>query len=314
MIRAADLFAGWGGFTLGATRAGVDVVWAANHSPLAVDVHRMNHPLTHHECQDLRQADWTTLPSFELLLASPACQGNSRASQSRRRPYHDAMRATAWAVVDCADVTAPEAILVENTLDLRLWRLYPNWCGALRALGYEVAEHIVEASHLGVPQRRKRLFVTATRRPLPLLDLERVAERPFGPEIDLGAPGWRPVRNASPGAQARIARGRQRCGRRFLSQHVTNHPGVPLDEPIRTITTQNHWVLVDGDAYRPLIDRELARGMSFPDTFAWPDGLSRVDVITGLGNAVPPLMAEEVVRAVVRSAFGSQRRPRAEAA
>lgn len=110
-MRAIDLFSGWGGFTLGAEQAGARVVWAANHWPVAVDVHARNHPHVAHVCQDLRQADWTQLPRFDLLLASPACQGHSRASQPRRRQYHDEMRATAWAVVDCADVTDPLAIV-----------------------------------------------------------------------------------------------------------------------------------------------------------------------------------------------------------
>ena len=48
---------------------------------------------------DLRQADWTTLPEYDLLCASPACQGHSPASQPRRRLYHDALRATAFAVI-----------------------------------------------------------------------------------------------------------------------------------------------------------------------------------------------------------------------
>lgn len=71
MTRAVDLFAGWGGFTEGAERVpGVEVLWAANHWPLAVEAHALNHPGTAHSCQDLQQADWTQLPDYELLLAS----------------------------------------------------------------------------------------------------------------------------------------------------------------------------------------------------------------------------------------------------
>lgn len=115
-IRAIDLFAGWGGFTLGAELAGVRVVWAANHWPRAVEVHAANHPGVEHVCQDLRQADWTALPAFDLLLGGPACQGHSEAGQpARARGHvHDAERATAWAVVDCAEATSPRAIVVEN--------------------------------------------------------------------------------------------------------------------------------------------------------------------------------------------------------
>ncbi len=57
-MKAIDLFAGAGGFSTGATMAGVQVVWAANHWPAAVQVHANNHPTTQHVCQDLQQADW----------------------------------------------------------------------------------------------------------------------------------------------------------------------------------------------------------------------------------------------------------------
>ena len=302
MMRAIDLFAGWGGFSLGATRAGVDVVWAANHWRIAVDVHARNHPLTEHACQDLHQADWTTLPRFDLLLASPACQGHSPASQPRRRPKHDADRSSAWAVVDCADATEPTAIIVENVPRLRAWRLYSQWLEALRALGYHVAEHLLDASRCGVPQRRRRLFVTATRRPVAIAGPD-LAEVPFSTCLDDAAGGWRPVSSAPPASRARIEAGRARFGRRqFLSQSVTGHRGTSLDGPINTITTKNQWRLVDGDVYRVVTERELARGQALPDTFSWPAELPRNVVIKGIGNAVPPPMATYVVRAVMEAA------------
>lgn len=299
-MKAIDLFAGFGGFTTGAEMAGVRVVWAGNHWPLAVDVHARNHPSTQHVCQDLRQADWSALPAFSLLLASPACQGHSSASQPKRRGYHDAMRATAWSVVDCADATQPRALVVENVSSFRAWRLYPTWRAALETLGYRLTELELNAARHGVPQRRKRLFVVclrgrrAFRYASPLS-----AEVPFEPCLETPDPGgWRLIdRDASPGARDRIRAAQKRSGRRCLVQHVTNHPGVPLDQAIRTITTKAHWVLVDGDAYRDLTGRELARGMSFPDSFELPEA-PHSHVVRGLGNAVPPLLARDLILAV----------------
>jgi DNA (cytosine-5)-methyltransferase 1 len=302
-LRAIDLFAGWGGMTLGAKMAGARVVWAANHWPLAVDTHALNHPGTAHACQDLRQADWSSLPAFELLLAAPACQGHSSASQPKRRAYHDAMRATAWSVVDCADVTQPSAIVVENVPSFRRWRLYRTWLSALRKLGYTLTEQVLDASHHGVPQIRRRLFVVGTRKRRPVIvPASSPVALPFGDCVDWMAPGWRLVTSASDGAQVRIAAARARGLKRFLVQHVTGHSGVPLDEPIRTITTKDQWAIVVGDGYRPLTLRELARGMSFPDDYRWPEGLARNVVTLGLGNAVPPLLARDVVAAVQEAA------------
>lgn len=74
--------------------AGAEVVWAANHWPVAVEWHAANHPDTVHACQDLHQADWRTVPPHDLLLASPACQGHAKA-RGKERPHHDAERSTA---------------------------------------------------------------------------------------------------------------------------------------------------------------------------------------------------------------------------
>lgn len=302
-MRAVDLFSGFGGFTCGAQQAGVEVVWAANHWPLAVEVHAANHPTVQHACQDLRQADWTALPRFDLLLAAPACQGHSPASQPKRRAYHDAMRATAWAVVDCADVTEPRALVVENALAFRRWRLYPLWLEALARLGYRVTEHVRCATRHGVPQRRERLFLVGLRTSRRIADpLSFAAERSFGECLEEPDPGgWRAISAASPGARDRMRGAQKRTGRRCLVQHVTNHPGVPLHEAIRTITTKDHWVLVNGDAYRKLTPRELARGMGFPDSYAIPE-LPRVSMVRGLGNAVCPPVARDLVAAVREAA------------
>lgn len=301
-MKAIDLFAGWGGFTLGATQAGVDVVWAANHWPLAVEAHELNHPGTKHECQDLRQANWTELPEYDLLLAAPACQGHSSASQPKRRRYHDALRATAWAVVDCVDQTEPKAVLVENVPSFTRWRLYPLWRQALETLGYYVTEHRIMATRFGVPQRRERLFVAASRkRPVSLIAPE-VDEPGFGPCIDWNEGKWRPVAKAGVRARERIAEGRRRHGRRFITQHVTGHKGVSLDEPIRTVTCQDQWAIVDGDHYRPLTVRETARAMGFPDTYGWPERARRRDAIKGLGNAVCPPVATGLVEQLAGAA------------
>jgi DNA (cytosine-5)-methyltransferase 1 len=300
-MAAVDLFAGWGGFTAGAWAAGVDVVWAANHWQLAVDVHAANHLGVEHVCQDLRQADWTSLPPYDLLLAAPACQGHSSASRSKRRPYHDAMRATAWAVVDCVEVTQPRAFVVENVPDFRAWNLYSIWLAALRRLGYAVSETIVRASYVGVPQRRDRLFVIGSRTGRPIrLAIPEVAEPAFGPCIDWSAPGWRSITEAQRDARARIEAARTRFSR-SLVQHVTGHRGISLLEPIRTITAKDQWIVVDGARYRPLTMREIARGMGFPEHYTWPEGLPRWAVVRGFGNAVCPPVARTVITQIAEA-------------
>ena len=319
-MKAIDLFAGWGGFTLGAESAGIEVVAAANHWPLAVEAHTLNHPnVGLHLCQDLRQADWTALPDYELLLASPACQGHSQAAQpsrarsGRTRSYHDALRATAWAVIDCAEATMPKAIVVENVPDFLAWgpphdkrsgAMFRHWCAALELLGYHVQIERFTASHFGVPQRRDRAFIVATRKGQDLdMGFEKTAEPGFGPSVDWGQGDWTRIADIpdyKPAARRRVTIAAERFGRATV-QHVTHHRGLHLDEPLRTITTKDQWAVVDGDRYRPLTVRETARAMGFPDHYAWPDRARRGDLIRGLGNAVCPPVAQAVVARVAEA-------------
>lgn len=309
-MRAIDLFAGWGGFTEGATQAGLDVVWAANHWQLAVDAHAKNHPGTKHVCQDLRQANWATVPDYELLLASPACQGHSQAAQpsrarsERTRRTHDALRSTALAIIDCVDQTRPKALIVENVPDFKKWgkvpgdgKMYAWWCQGLELLGYKLAELRLIASHFGVPQRRDRLFVVGVREDLkmPNLDFVKGAEPGFGDSCQWETGTWsRIADHRYPMAKARLQIASERFGLSMV-QHVTGHKGLPVTDPIRTITKQDQWHLVKGDLHRLLTIRETARAMGFRDDYGWPSYATRGDMIDGLGNAVCPPVARALI-------------------
>jgi DNA (cytosine-5)-methyltransferase 1 len=308
-MRAIDMFAGWGGFTSGAEAAGASVVWAGNHWKLAVEAHAANHPNTLHVCQDLQQTDWSLLPAYDLLLASPACQGHSQAAQPVRkaqglvRKQHDDLRATAWAVISCVDATRPKAVVVENVVDFTRWELFDLWLACFSKLGYQVEQKVALATDHGVPQRRKRVVIVATLGQLPDLTFDRPAVEPaFGPCVQWAEGRWRRVADAPAGAQQRMRRAVRNHGSRVISQHVTGHPGVPLDQAVRTITTKDQWVVVNGDVYRPFTTREYARAMGFCDTYRWPDGATRTDCIRGLGNAVPPPMAEAFVHRIMDAA------------
>jgi len=74
MFTAIDLFSGFGGWTRGGVDPGLQILWAANHWPAAVEWHTKNNPDTQHVCQDLHQADWSKVPKHDVMLTSPCCQ------------------------------------------------------------------------------------------------------------------------------------------------------------------------------------------------------------------------------------------------
>lgn len=304
-MKAVDLFAGAGGFTTGAEMAGCRVVWAANHWRAAVEIHAANHPATVHACQDLHQTDWTTVPVHDLLMASPACQGHSRA-RGKDRPHHDAMRSTAWAVVSAAECHRPAVVLVENVPDFTRWALFPAWCAAMTALGYAIAPHLIDAADHGVPQHRERLFLVLTRSKHPLeLKLPRRAHVPASSVIDFGAAGWSPIHKPgrSLATLQRIAAGRARFGDRFVMPYYGSGSGLTgrsLGRPIGTITTKARWGVVDGDRMRMTNIPENRDFMGFPLGYLLPASVAEANLM--LGNAVCPKVARDVIRAIREAA------------
>src|SRR5690625_7771613 len=136
-MRVIDLFAGAGGFSTGATMAGAEVVWAANHWPEAVRYHAKNHPDAEHVTQDLHQADWEQVPPHDLMLASPCCQGHSRRrGKETGTPRPDPSRPTAWTVGSAAESHRPRARMAERVPRSTRRSPYPAWKMALAPLGY----------------------------------------------------------------------------------------------------------------------------------------------------------------------------------
>lgn len=304
-LKAIDLFAGAGGFSTGATMAGVDVVYAANHWQMAVDFHARNHPRAEHQCQDLHQADWSRLPRHDIGLASPACTGHSPA-RGKDKPHHDLQRSTAWAVVSCAEHNREEFWVVENVPAFQNWLLYPSWLDAMKRLGYAVAPHIIDAADHGVPQHRERLFLVCSRSKSPLyLRLPRREHVPVDSIIEWDHPKWtrinRPGRSLN--TLARIASGRERYGRRFVAPFYGSGSGLTgrsIHRPVGTITTIDRWAIIDGDRMRMMQRNEVRRAMGFPDDYHLPS--THKETIHMLGNAVCPPVPRDILLAIQEQA------------
>jgi DNA (cytosine-5)-methyltransferase 1 len=301
-VRAVDLFAGAGGWSEGATQAGVRVVAAANHWPIAVESHSRNHPETEHHCQDLNLLDPAAYPAFDLMLASPSCQGHSIA-RGTEKARHDASRATAWCVVNTADLRRPSALLVENVPEFQAWSLFPVWCAALERLGYHLTIHTFDAADFGVPQNRRRLFIAGSLRAPIRLEAPNCRPVPASTFLRFDdSVKWSPI--AKPGRAektlARIARGRSELGDRFLAPFYGSGSGLTgrsIDRPIGTVTTIDRYALIDGDRMRCLTVDEYKAAMSFRADYQLIG--TRRDQIMQLGNAVAPKLARELVRQTV---------------
>lgn len=296
-MKVVDLFAGAGGFSEGARQAGAQVLYAANHWPAAVEWHSANHPATHHVCQDLQQADWAQVPAHDLLLASPACQGFTKA-RGTDKPRHDIARSTAWAVVSCVEYHRPEFVLIENVQEFQQWVLFPAWELAMQALGYNLTPYVTDAADHGVPQNRVRLFIVATRSKAPLF--LSLPKRPHMPaQINWDSGKWSAINKPgrSPATLNRVQNAQRQYGPRCLIPFYGSAvSGRSIHRPIGTITTRDRWAAVDGDKMRMLTADECRVAMGFPDTYLLPDN-HKLSVHL-LGNAVCPWQAKDFIEGI----------------
>lgn len=296
-----DLFSGAGGFTTGAEMAGVEVIWAANHWPLAVKYHAANHPFAQHVCQDLHQADWSEIPKHDVMLASPCCQGHANA-RGKDRPHHDKQRSTAWAVVSCAEYHREKLILVENVPEFLRWSLYPSWLDAMTRLGYSISPHIIDAADHGVPQNRERMFLVCTQSKNPIkLQLPKHEHVGIGSIIEWDEHRWTQIDKPgrSPATLRRIAAGRAQYGERFVAPYYGSGSGTTgrsIDRPIGTITTLDRWAIIDGDRMRMLQPPEARTAMGFPTTYKLPP--TKREAMNLMGNAVCPPVVEDLIDAI----------------
>ncbi|WP_439895268.1 DNA cytosine methyltransferase [Pseudomonas syringae] len=117
-----DLFAGGGGASTGIARAYREPDVAVNHNPIALAVHRANHPQTDHYVADVFEVDpvlATRGQPVGILWASPDCRHHSKAKGGA--PRDRKVRGLAWVVIRWAFATRPRLLFLENVEEFCDW-------------------------------------------------------------------------------------------------------------------------------------------------------------------------------------------------
>lgn len=169
---AVDLFSGMGGLSLGLRKAKFRVAAAVEIDDLAVETYRWNFPsveLFHEDISDvsgkaLLKAAGVRKGALDLLAGCPPCQGFSTIrTRNTRSSVKDPRNDLVFEFLRLVKETYPRTVLMENVPRLSEDARYRRLCRELKSLGFEVRTQILDAADHGVPQRRRRLIMVASR-------------------------------------------------------------------------------------------------------------------------------------------------------
>ncbi len=308
-LEVYDFFAGAGGFSQGAVQAGCRVVCALDNDLAALQTHARNHPHTEHRCVELPlRADALPFPTdgrrFHAHF-SPPCQKFSTQNAKGRRvgDRAGAEDLVVWSV-DTALASRASSWSLEQVPSKHVIALLER---AKRRHPGRIAYACLDLSELGVPQTRKRLLAGP---PALIAHVLRQAARTKRRSIRdaIAKPRGTHIRNSkSWKGERRDARGKRVYIKAGWGDHC-----FPIDGLAPTILTRGiNWITKPGSYdHRPRLRAfEHAALQTFPPTYKWPE--QRALAQAHIGNAVPPLVAEVLMRGARALAPGSPslRRP-----
>jgi DNA (cytosine-5)-methyltransferase 1 len=265
----------------------------------------------------------------DLLIGGPPCQGHSNLNNHTRR--NDPRNAHYSRMARAAEILRPKVVVIENVPAVQWDKSgVVNESGSfLREIGYEVESVVLDMTQLGVPQRRKRHVLLASR--VGDVDPEKVLQTLAERRID----SVRSVRwaigdlrrkkgkttfdtSATPSAENQRRMNflfanelfdlpdseRPLCHRDGNHSYRSVYGRMSWDSPAQTVTSgfgsMGQGRYVHPEFARTITPHEAARLQTFPDWFDWA-GIGRTDLATLIANAVPPLLTMRLAELVLPS-------------
>lgn len=269
----------------------------------------------------------TEIGCVDVIIGGPPCQGFSL---SGKRKIDDPRNALFRHYLRFVDAFQPKLAFLENVRVLTSMKnpdggfVKDDICDEFRKHGYKVKYFEINAKHYGVPQHRERVFFVAVRNDLekqpsiPALthgkDKDLVSDldpfRTFAdacsdlPYLESGEKSHDSLHEAVRHPihvidwlwdvpEGCTAHDNDDQAKRPPSGYNTTYKRQIWNEPASTVQTTFGMISgcrnVHPIATRSLTIREAARIQSFPDSFKFAGSLGNIR--TGIGNAVPPLLA-----------------------
>ena len=338
-----DFFSGCGGSSKGFQNAGLEPLFALDRDTDAVYTFKTNFPRVralHAKIESFDPAcldDLLSPTDLSLFCGCAPCQPFTRQNTTRVDNKRDSRRSLLASFGEAVAAHEPDYVFVENVPGLQ--RVAGNstlsrFRRRLESIGYNVCVGVLESQAYGVPQRRRRLVLLASKRSrieLPEPTHGPLGKTPFStvrdwishfPPIEAGeahpAVPSHIAANLSPLNLRRImatpAEGSRADWPEELrlachttgeySGHSDVYGRMRWDAPATGLTTR--CISLSNGRYghpeqnRAISAREAAALQTFPDNFRFSGSLA--SQARQIGNAVPVLLAEVFGRHILRHA------------
>jgi len=312
-----DLFAGIGGFHIGAAAHGGVCITACELNPEGRAIYTANHTVRNNAIHD----DIYTLAPIknaDLVCAGFPCQSHS--TLGKRRGLHDKRGKLFVRLCEFIRASQPRAFLLENVKGLMSSTDFEkSIIKPLEACGYDVSYAILDARNFGVPQHRERVFIVGRRR---AAKTQSINTTPFSFKSlathkthktinDILDAKYKDV-YASEHLECNIFKDAEL----FKTPHITpsgfvlraqlsnftNRKLFSSNGIVGTLATSSPPAIFDEKhaIIRHLTKKELKACQGFPASFKFPPNMSRSDVVYYLGNAVCVRVISAIVKEMLQ--------------
>jgi DNA (cytosine-5)-methyltransferase 1 len=265
----------------------------------------------------------------DILLGGPPCQGHSDLNNHTRRD--DPKNALYLVMARAAEILRPEVVVIENVAAVQWDKndVVARTMASLDQAGYKVHGRVVDLRRVGVPQRRLRYLLVASRvdvlDPKSILDgVGRAIRDHADRTLDWAIRDLEDVKaettfdtasRPSPANAERIQylfehdvddlpnSERPECHRDKEHTYDSMYGRLSWDKPAQTITTgfgsMGQGRYVHPSKGRTLTPHEAARLQTFPDWYDFGAKTARGVLATAIGNAVPPLLMVDLGKTII---------------